>query len=337
MVWLQGGPLWQMNLTGLGGIGSHVLVACGALETRAVLVEGEYWRILTATVLHTSLPHLFLNAIALLQIGQFVEEWFGSAVFLTICVVFGAFSNVVSIVAHADERFLQAGSSGALFGLLAFAAAVALHGRKRWHRQLWWVAVICLAGGLAAGTWIRADNYAHVGGAIVGGAFGMVEFAFRPGVIPKRFADAAAFLTVAGLIGAFGLQFAATAAEVRRERSGQAKAVDRFVSGYLEGLLQVSRLERTDLRRREGYAAKLRGFQGQVSDAELQRLTGKLSDLLRASRRVSQEQFQLQLAELREEYREWRRKRSERPGTAPAERSNRRMQVGRDGYSAPAN
>jgi rhomboid protease GluP len=39
--------------------------------------NGEWWRLLTATVLHAHLPHLIFNMIALLMVGPIMERLVG--------------------------------------------------------------------------------------------------------------------------------------------------------------------------------------------------------------------------------------------------------------------
>ena len=51
--------------------------------------NGEWWRLLTATVLHAHLPHLILNMIALLMIGPIVERLVGRRAFVAFYVACG--------------------------------------------------------------------------------------------------------------------------------------------------------------------------------------------------------------------------------------------------------
>src|SRR5436190_15530219 len=70
----------------LTGPNNFVLYNLGAMVPGAV-AAGQYWRLITATLLHAGLLHIGLNAWALWIFGALVENTFGRGKFLVIYLV----------------------------------------------------------------------------------------------------------------------------------------------------------------------------------------------------------------------------------------------------------
>ena len=147
-----------------------VLDDFGALVPSLVRA-GEWWRLVTCNFLHIGLMHLMFNSVALVSIGPQVEETFGSQKFVFGYVGTGVASGIASFL------FLPAGSagaSGAIFGLIGLMAAYGYRlggsfGRGLMRQMLIWAGV-----GFIFGFFIGANNIAHAGGFIAGGALGLV-------------------------------------------------------------------------------------------------------------------------------------------------------------------
>jgi rhomboid protease GluP len=144
------------------------LVAMGAL-VRPAVVAGQYWRLLTATVLHGSLDHLLSNALALFILGMVCEHAFGRGQYVLLYALSGLGGSIVSVLASPGP---SVGASGAIFGLQG--AAIVLFRRHRARlllrdRRIGFVLLIwatySIAGGLVTP---YIDNGAHIGGALTG-------------------------------------------------------------------------------------------------------------------------------------------------------------------------
>lgn len=61
--------LWTLELTE----SKEVLLRLGALELSQIWVDAEWWRVLTTSLLHGSLLHLVLNAVAFWSISEWIE------------------------------------------------------------------------------------------------------------------------------------------------------------------------------------------------------------------------------------------------------------------------
>jgi len=153
----------------LGALASPAgIVAAGAL-VRERVVAGEYWRLMSATLLHGSLDHLVGNAIALFILGMVCEHAFGRGQFVVLYVASGLAGSLVSLMTSPGP---SVGASGAIFGLQGAAIVLfrtqrdrlLLRDRRVGFVLLIW-AIYTIAGGLLTPL---IDNGAHVGGALGG-------------------------------------------------------------------------------------------------------------------------------------------------------------------------
>lgn len=176
----------------------EVLVSMGAV-TRDLIDVGEYWRLVSGTMLHGFFIHYLLNVYGLIVLGGLTEGFFGRKGLL--------FIYLTSAVAGSTSSYFLAGApsvgaSGAIFGLLGSVLYMALHSdtpgriRKRLVWRIIYVIVLCAAPGLLLDFIlpIKIDNWAHFGG--LAGGFGssfvfMRFFRSGKGAIEKTIAVAA--------------------------------------------------------------------------------------------------------------------------------------------------
>jgi len=151
-----------------GSTDTQVLVRLGAKVT-PLIVQGEYWRLLTSMFLHIGFTHLAFNGYALLVLGIELERLFAWPRFLAIYFISGLFGSLAS---YAFSDSISAGASGAIFGLIgALAAFFALHrerlgawGRARLGNTLFLIAINLFLGFTQPGI----DNLGHLGGLLAG-------------------------------------------------------------------------------------------------------------------------------------------------------------------------
>lgn len=200
-----------------GGPGrSGVLVRMGA-EVPERIREGEWWRLLSATVLHGSIVHLLMNGLVLWNFGTFMERLLGWGRFLTVYVLAGLFGTVLGTLLSPILQFgLSVGASGALFGLLGVSAVLAFRPSglpELLVRDLKKSAIQNLLLNVIASLRPHIDWAAHLGGAIVGGVLVLLGVA-RPqpiagngltgpsGARPVPARSDTAFSVVGALLGA---------------------------------------------------------------------------------------------------------------------------------------
>ena len=140
-------------------------------------VNGQWWRLLTALFVHSSLIHLGLNMWALWNVGRLSERLYGRASLLFLYVASGLLASLTSVVWNPAVTSL--GASGAIFGL--FGAFLAFLGRQRsqipasvirrhWFSTLAFVLFNMVNGAIQPGI----DNAAHVGGLLSGFVLGYI-------------------------------------------------------------------------------------------------------------------------------------------------------------------
>lgn len=187
------------------------------LDKQAVQ-DGEYWRLLTVTLVHGGLLHLGFNMYALWIVGPLSEALYGRLVYLAIYLL-AALGGSIGSYLFVQEP--SVGASGAIFGLfgLVFTAtyfhkpALARQARAL-TSQIGVLIVINLVIGFGIGSFGGVgviDNAAHVGGLIVGAWLGLVipprgaatlsSFWHRPAGSPdERPTRAPALIAAAGVL-----------------------------------------------------------------------------------------------------------------------------------------
>lgn len=153
--------------------GIPVLWAFG-WKQNTLIVEGEYWRLVTPIFLHGSIAHLFFNSYALYILGPFTERALGYVRFFFIYMLSGIAGVIASFAFTSGPSI---GASGAIFGLIGAQLAYFYRNREVFGgmgrhrvRSLLQVAGINLLIGLAPGI----DNWGHIGGLIGGAALSWV-------------------------------------------------------------------------------------------------------------------------------------------------------------------
>lgn len=137
---------------------------------KAAVADGEYWRLLTVTLVHGGILHLLFNMYALWIAGPIVERFYGSGMFLLLYLLCAAAGSVASFVFGGDGP--SVGASGAVFGLFGVLLAVSrVHvplTDRRTRAVLAQLGPIVLLN-LAFGFFFpNIDNAAHIGGLVAG-------------------------------------------------------------------------------------------------------------------------------------------------------------------------
>jgi membrane associated rhomboid family serine protease len=146
-------PRWR-NVAGAGRVGRPVVVpaliginvlvfaltvvAAGSLNRNdasalfqygslvpGLVADGEWWRLITSGFLHYGPIHLAFNAFALYVIGREVEGVLGRARLITVYAV-SLLGGSAAVMLFSDPASQTAGASGAVFGVMASLAVLAL-------------------------------------------------------------------------------------------------------------------------------------------------------------------------------------------------------------------
>lgn len=169
------------------------LMQWGANNAGAVLLEHQWWRIVTAMFLHVGILHLGVNMWCLWNLALLAEPLMGSAGLIAVYLLTGVAGNLLSTLMswvwpiHAGNGMIlfpaSAGASGAIFGIAGALIVLLKPHRmpvppqelKKLRKSVIYFAVLNLVLGMGIsvgtdviGTGIHIDNMAHLGGCLSG-------------------------------------------------------------------------------------------------------------------------------------------------------------------------
>lgn len=136
--------------------------------SRPHVQEGQWWRLLTAPLMHASSTHLFANLLSLLLVGVLLERRIGRAWFMVIFCAGALTGGLVSLM-FLPVKTVAVGASDAVIalgmaGLCLQMRAYSIHRQGAWMIALFsQVAILPLLPGDPT-----VDLAGHIGGAIAG-------------------------------------------------------------------------------------------------------------------------------------------------------------------------
>lgn len=153
-----------------------------------LVLNGQWWRLLTATFVHVGLLHLGTNMWCLWNLGLLGEPLIGPLGLLAVYFLSGIAGNLLSTAV--DPRVVGAGASGAVFGIAGIlivllsnkALPIPQFELRRLRKSVIWFAALnfVLGGGLQVAHSVQRfqslpmiDNMAHLGGFLSGMALGV--------------------------------------------------------------------------------------------------------------------------------------------------------------------
>lgn len=160
----------------------NLLYNIGELDAAAVLLRGEYGRIIYSMFLHAGIDHLFNNMVILFFLGAMIEKVTGHIQLLLIYLLSGIGANICSLLykVMTMDSMASVGASGAIFGLDGVLLAWILLDRQAMPdvtpRRVLLMIALSLYSGFTAH---NIDNAAHVGGLLTGFTAGALLCALR--------------------------------------------------------------------------------------------------------------------------------------------------------------
>ena len=145
--------------------------------------HGQWWRLLTATFLHSGIVHLAMNMIGLAGAGTMVERIYGHRQFALIYLGSGLMGSAMSLHFSA-QKAVSVGASGAVFGVVGALLVSVLKHRKQlpkvFGKQTLGGITAFLFHSLSQGFAQQGiDNAAHIGGLLGGCLIALI--------LPERF------------------------------------------------------------------------------------------------------------------------------------------------------
>jgi rhomboid protease GluP len=149
------------------------LAALGGNAHSLTITGGQWWRLLTSTLLHGGITHLGFNSLATWNIGGQLEPRAGWRALLATFVITGLLASLTSVLVNPRE-IIGIGASGAIFGMLGFIVVWGVSSLPQFVQQIQrnFVMLLVVVGSSAIIPGV--DNVAHIGGLLAGLVLGFL-------------------------------------------------------------------------------------------------------------------------------------------------------------------
>jgi membrane associated rhomboid family serine protease len=162
------------------------------------IIDGQWWRLLTAGFVHIGFLHLLMNMACLYFAGRFIEQMWGHVRYLVIYLVALLGGSCLGVVHHTG---LSAGASGAVCGILAAEAVWFLFNRRYLPRALLRQArtnfIVNLVLLVFISSFQNVSGWGHFGGAAAGALAALLMHLQRFGPPVWRWLALAGFVPMA--------------------------------------------------------------------------------------------------------------------------------------------
>jgi membrane associated rhomboid family serine protease len=150
------------------------MLAAGFVRTE-IVENGQYWRLLTVGALHGSFLHIFLNGNALYGLGGLVEYLSNRAHLAIVFVLSILGGSLASLVLGPFEYAV--GASGGILGVFGYLLVYAYRRKEQlppgFLRNL--LVNVAFIAGFGIIAYQLVDNFAHVGGFLVGAVYAFIQ------------------------------------------------------------------------------------------------------------------------------------------------------------------
>src|ERR1700677_1899090 len=176
----------------------------------AVLMQGQWWRLVTAGFLHGGILHILMNSWVLFDLGAEVETLYGTSRL----IVFYFISTVTGFLASSHlGHYPSVGSSAGIFGLIGAMLAFGFTDRSSLGMQVKALYTRWVIYGLVLSFLPGVDFWAHVGGFAGGFLTGWLASTPRARLMWKEpLLKVLAGVCIAATVVAFGMMYAAMTA-----------------------------------------------------------------------------------------------------------------------------
>lgn len=143
----------------------------GAFSLRYLLLNKQWWRIITSMFLHADADHLAGNMLMLYVSGELVEKYVGKQKFASLYFFSGISGSLLyAVYEFTTGRYVDTiGASGAVFGVIGALLVIVLRNRGRYANitigRMGFMIVYMLYMGFGTS---NINNVAHIGGLLGG-------------------------------------------------------------------------------------------------------------------------------------------------------------------------
>lgn len=164
--------VYLLQFAGQSNLGFDLLFALGVKDNQLIL-QGQYWRLITPVFLHASILHIGFNMYALFVLGPGLEQSLGHSSYAITYFLSGLAGNVFSFLLSPNPSL---GASTAIFGLIGAQTIFIFRNRALFGSRARplllnsiFIILINLGFGILPGS--NIDNWGHLGGLIFGSLF----------------------------------------------------------------------------------------------------------------------------------------------------------------------
>lgn len=151
----------------------------GAMYPYSVLLDHEWYRLLTSAFLHFGISHLVNNMIMLVCLGSYLERALGSVKYAIFYVISAVGSSLVSMMhmLKTDDIAVSGGASGVIFAVIGALLYLVIRNKGHFEDLTMLRFLIMMGLSLYYGfSTTGVDNAAHLGGLCIGFVLGIIFY-----------------------------------------------------------------------------------------------------------------------------------------------------------------
>ncbi len=154
------------------------------VSVNGLIVQGEWWRIVTSMFLHGGLMHILFNMFSLFLFGPELEKMAGKRRFLVLYFLSGIGGGLATLATQ-NALYASVGASGALFGIFGAFGALLFRYRNSLPQLRQIILPIIVISVIMTFLQPNVNAASHIGGLATGFVIGLFFFKPRPTAVRK--------------------------------------------------------------------------------------------------------------------------------------------------------
>ena len=147
------------------------------ISINGLILEGEWWRVITSMFLHGDFMHVLLNMFSLFLFGPELEKIAGKTRFLAIYFLSGIAGGLATLLTQ-HAMYATVGASGAIFGIFGAFASILYRHRHSMPQLRQVILPIIIISVILTFLQSNVNEAGHIGGLVTGFIIGL--FFFKP-------------------------------------------------------------------------------------------------------------------------------------------------------------
>ncbi|MFF5996262.1 rhomboid family intramembrane serine protease [Lysinibacillus sp. KU-BSD001] len=152
------------------------------ISVNGAIMQGEWWRIITAMFLHGGFMHVLFNMFSLFLFGPELEKMAGKVRFLAIYFLSGIGGGLATLLTQ-DPMYATVGASGALFGIFGAFGAILYRYRHTMPELRQIMLPLIVISVILTFLQSNVNAASHIGGLATGFVLGLFFFKRKPTVV----------------------------------------------------------------------------------------------------------------------------------------------------------